>query len=55
VAVAEPVVLDALAIELAAPPAPPGLMGFPPAPPPPPRDAASADAAPAPIDVVAVE
>jgi hypothetical protein len=57
VAEAEPVVLEADALELAAPPLPPGAGMFQPLPlpPEPPKDVASADRAPEPIDVVAVE
>ena len=61
VAEAEPVALDAPALELAAPPLPPGPGSSPwkpklePPPPRPPKDVASADAAPELIDVVAVE
>jgi hypothetical protein len=57
VAEAEPVVLEADALELAAPPLPPaaGISQPLPLPPEPPKDVASADRAPEPINVVAVE
>jgi hypothetical protein len=61
VAVAEPAALDAIAAELAEPPAPPILGGatkptaFPPVPPVPPEDVATAAAEPVAIEVVACD